>query len=140
MIRVFSPSGAANVYDGVENDKSPPGSTAPAIMPSMQRQPGVNTIEVVDRIKKILPSSGAAARRDRPSVLYDRPSRSAPPLHEVQFTLVLASCLVILVIFLFLRNLSATLIPSLALPISIVGTFGLMFRSATASTISRCWR
>jgi HAE1 family hydrophobic/amphiphilic exporter-1 len=98
-----------------------------AIVLTVQRQPGVNTVEVVDAIKKLLPHF----RTQLPpainlDILFDRSESIRESVHDVEFTLVLTVCLVVLVIFLFLRNLSATLIPSLALPMSIVGTFAVM--------------
>ncbi len=116
------------VIESVENDKVAAWYTGDrAIILAIQRQPGVNTIEVVENILKILPSFREAlpASIDL-RIMYDRTQSIKASIHEVQFTLVLAGCLVILVIFLFLRNISATIIPSLALPISIVGTFGIM--------------
>jgi HAE1 family hydrophobic/amphiphilic exporter-1 len=99
-----------------------------AIVLAIQRQPGTNTIEVVDSINKLLPS----LREQIPAgvkivTLYDRSVTIRESVNDVQFTLLLALGLVILVIFLFLRNLSATVIPSLALPMSIVGTFSVMY-------------
>ena len=93
----------------------------------MQRQPGTNTVEVVDRIKELLPSF----REQMPpsvklDILYDRSESIRESVNDVKFTLVLTVALVVLVIFLFLRNVSATIIPSLALPMSIVGTFAAM--------------
>jgi HAE1 family hydrophobic/amphiphilic exporter-1 len=117
------------VVESVENDKVAAWFNQDrAIILAIQRQPGINTIETVDAIKAILPSfrDQLPASIDL-SILYDRSESIRESVHEVQFTLVLAACLVILVIFLFLRNLSATVIPSLALPISIIGTFGLMY-------------
>ncbi len=117
------------VIESVENDKVAAWFKSDrAIILAIQRQPGTNTIEVIDSIRKILPSF----REQLPasvdlSVLYDRSESIRNSVSEVQFTLVLASALVILVIFLFLRNLSATIIPSLALPISVIGTFGMMY-------------
>jgi len=98
-----------------------------AIILAVQRQPGTNTIEVIDRIKDLLP----AMRAQLPAalnldILYDRSLTIRESVNEVKFTLRLTIGLVILVIFLFLRNVRATLIPSLALPLSIVGTFGIM--------------
>ena len=94
----------------------------------MQRQPGTNTVEVVDRIKELLP----AFREQMPpsvklDILYDRSESIRESVDDVKFTLVLTVALVVLVIFLFLRNVSATVIPSLALPMSIVGTFAVMY-------------
>ncbi len=116
------------VVESVENDKVAAWFKRDrAIILAVYRQPGVNTIEVIDSIRAILPQFREAlpASVDL-GILYDRSQSIRASIHEVEFTLVLASCLVILVIFLFLRNLSATIIPSLALPISVVGTFGAM--------------
>jgi HAE1 family hydrophobic/amphiphilic exporter-1 len=98
-----------------------------AIVLAVQRQPGANTIETVEAIQRVLPSfqSGLPAAIEM-KVLFDRSVSIREAIEDVQFTLILAGFLVLLVILLFLRNLSATLIPSLALPISIVGTFGVM--------------
>jgi HAE1 family hydrophobic/amphiphilic exporter-1 len=118
------------VIDSVENDKVASWfNDARAVILGIQRQPGTNTIEVVNSIRKLLPafeqSLPASVRLD---VIYDRSESIRNSIDEVQFTLVLASALVVLVIFLFLRNLSATIIPSLALPISVIGTFAVMFQ------------
>jgi HAE1 family hydrophobic/amphiphilic exporter-1 len=99
-----------------------------AVVLAIQRQPGTNTIEVVDAVRKLLP----VFQQQLPasvslSVVYDRSVAIRESVHEVQFTLLLTIGLVVMVIFLFLRNLSATLIPSLAVPLSIVGTFGVMY-------------
>jgi HAE1 family hydrophobic/amphiphilic exporter-1 len=99
-----------------------------AIVLAIQRQPGTNTIEVVDSINKIMP----VLREQIPApvkivTLYDRSVTIRESVNDVQFTLLLALGLVVMVIFLFLRNLSATVIPSLALPMSIVGTFSVMY-------------
>jgi len=98
-----------------------------AIILTIQRQPGTNTVEVVDTIQKLLPSLQA----QMPSsialgVMYDASQSIRESVDDVRFTLVLTIALVILVIFVFLRNLSATVIPSLALPVSLIGTFGVM--------------
>ncbi len=120
------------VVDGVQNDKSAvwlvdKTGSARAIGLSINRQPGTNTVEVVQRIKALLPTF---MQQIPPSVkltvLLDRSEPILESFNDVKFTLGLAVVLVILVIFLFLRNLSATLIPSLALPISIIGTFAAM--------------
>ncbi|MCK6412951.1 MAG: efflux RND transporter permease subunit [Azonexus sp.] len=98
-----------------------------AIVLAIQRQPGANTIETVDAIKNVLPAFQAklpAALTMK--VLFDRSHSIRDAIEDVQFTLVLSGFLVIMVILLFLRNLSATVIPSLALPISVVGTFAVM--------------
>ena len=120
--------------DGVEIDKTASwyydtsGGLRRAIVLAIQRQPGTNTVDVVDSIKKLLPTF----RMQMPpsvnmSILYDRSVSIRSSVNDVKFTLFLALVLVILVIFLFLRNLSATAIPSLALPMSIVGTFAVMY-------------
>ncbi len=118
-----------NIVNGVENDKVASWfNSSRAVVLAVQRQPGTNTIEVVDGIKKLIPSF----RQQLPAsvdldILYDRTESIRASIHDVQFTLVLAAVLVVMVIFLFLRNLSATVIPSLALPISVIGTFGMMY-------------
>ncbi len=99
-----------------------------AVVLAIQRQPGTNTIEVVNAINKLMPT----LREQIPAsvkivTLYDRSATIRDSVNDVQFTLLLALGLVVLVIFLFLRNLSATVIPSLALPMSIVGTFAVMY-------------
>ncbi len=96
----------------------------PTVILAIQRQPGANTIEVVNAIKKVLPTFQATLPPTIDMrILYDRTVSIKAGVDDVQFTLLLSAGLVILVIFLFLRNLSATLIPSLALPIAVVGTF-----------------
>jgi len=117
------------VIDGVENPYNAGWYNGVfAIQLAIFRQPGTNTVEVVDRIKALLPGLEAqlppAVHMD---VLADRSITIRSSLDDVKFTLELALFLVILVIFLFLRNLSATTIPSLALPFSIVGTFAVMY-------------
>ncbi|HRD50218.1 MAG: efflux RND transporter permease subunit [Candidatus Competibacter sp.] len=98
-----------------------------AIVLAIQRQPGANTVETVDAIKRILPVfQDKLPASIQLHVLYDRSESIRESIHDVQFSLILAGGLVILVILLFLRNLSATLIPSLALPISVIGTFAVM--------------
>jgi hydrophobe/amphiphile efflux-1 (HAE1) family protein len=96
----------------------------PSIVLAIQRQPGSNTIEVVDEIKRILPSFDrilpASVSLD---ILYDRSNLIRASIADVQTTLLIAAVLVVLVIFIFLRNVSATIIPSLALPITVIGTF-----------------
>ncbi|HJQ98473.1 MAG TPA: efflux RND transporter permease subunit [Candidatus Polarisedimenticolaceae bacterium] len=118
----------AHVVDGVENDKTAAwfkGSRA--IILAVQRQPGSNTVKVAEDVKKLLPAFEAALpAAAKLEILNDRSEMVKESVHDVQFTLVLTLVLVVLVIFLFLRNLSSTLIPSLALPLSIVGTFAVM--------------
>jgi HAE1 family hydrophobic/amphiphilic exporter-1 len=122
-----------DVIDSVQNDKQAMWTYTSkgghrSIMLAIQRQPGTNTVEVVQRIRALLPSFRALIP---PSVsLTIEQDRSEPILesvNDVKFTLVATMGLVVLVIFLFLRNLSATAIPSLALPISVVGTFAAMY-------------
>jgi len=99
-----------------------------AIILAIQRQPGANTIATVAAIKAILPAFQEKLPASiQLSVFYDRSITIHESVNDVQFTLVLAGCLVVLVILLFLRNLSATAIPALALPISVIGTFAAMY-------------
>jgi len=117
------------VIDSVENDKVASWyNNTRAIILAIQRQPGTNTVEVVDSIKKLLP----AFRAQMPAsvalnILYDRSVSIRNSVNDVKFTLLLANFLVVMVIFLFLRNVSATIIPSLALPTSIIFTFAVMY-------------
>ncbi|MBF6570808.1 MAG: efflux RND transporter permease subunit [Candidatus Binataceae bacterium] len=118
-----------DVIDSVENDKVAGWINGQrGIVLGIERQPGTNTVEVIDNIRKILP----AFRADLPAAitltsLYDRSDTIRSSVDDVQFTLMVTVCLVVMVIFLFLRNLSATIIPSLALPMSLVGTFAVMW-------------
>ena len=117
------------VIDSVENNKAAAWyQGVRGVVLAVQRQPGTNTIEVVDSIRKLLPSFRAQipASVDL-NVLYDRSVSIRASVADVKFTLLLTVCLVIMVIFLFLRNVSATIIPSLALPFSIIGTFAAMY-------------
>ncbi|WP_287128317.1 efflux RND transporter permease subunit [Candidatus Cyanaurora vandensis] len=117
------------VIDSVENDKTAGWyNNTRSIVLAIQRQPGVNTIEVVDNIKELLPTF----RQQLPAsvnleVQFDRSQSIRASVEEVEFTLVLTIGLVVMVIFLFLRNFTATIIPSLAVPLSIVFTFGAMY-------------
>ncbi len=101
---------------------------ARAVVLAIQRQPGANTVKVVRDIKALLPGFQeqlpASLNLD---IIYDRSVSIKASIDDVEFTLVLAAALVVMVIFVFLRNLSATLIPSLALPLSVVGTFAIMY-------------
>jgi len=117
------------VIDSVENDKIASWYVnSRAIVLAIQRQPGTNTVEVVDSIKKLLPTFRAQIPASvNINILYDRSVSIRESVNDVKFTLFLAVCLVILVIFLFLRNLSATIIPSMALPMSVIGTFTVMY-------------
>ncbi len=103
-------------------------NNVPGIMLAVQRQPGTNTIEIVNNIRKLIPHFYAIVPPSiNLSVEYDRSAPIRDSVNDVKFTLLLAIFLVILVIFLFLRNASATIIPSLALPMSIMGTFAVMY-------------
>ena len=117
------------VIDSVQNDKVAGWfNDARSIVLAIQRQPGTNTVEVVDSIKKLLPSFRAQMPPSvRLDILYDRSQSVRESVSDVKFTLLLTVFLVVMVIFLFLRNFSATAIPSLALPLSIVGTFAAMY-------------
>jgi hydrophobic/amphiphilic exporter-1 (mainly G- bacteria), HAE1 family len=114
--------------DGVENDKIASWFNGTrAIVLFVQRQPGTNTVEVVDAVKALLPSFRSQMPASvKLEVLIDRSQSIRESVADVKFTLLLTIALVVMVIFLFLRNLSATVIPSLALPMSIVGTFAVM--------------
>jgi hydrophobic/amphiphilic exporter-1 (mainly G- bacteria), HAE1 family len=116
------------VIDGVQNDKVAAWfKDKRGIVLAIQRQPGTNTIEVVENIRKLLPTFRAEVPPAIDiEVLYDRSVSIRASVQEVQFTLYLALMLVVLVIFLFLRNIPATTIPALALPMSIIGTFAVM--------------
>ncbi|OOG60347.1 efflux RND transporter permease subunit [Rhodanobacter sp. C03] len=99
-----------------------------AIVLAIQRQPGSNTVDTINRIRAVLPQFEATLPPSiKLAVLYDRSDSIRASVDDVQFTLLLAGVLVVLVIYLFLGNVSATLIPALALPVSIIGTFGVMF-------------
>ena len=119
----------ATPIDGVENSRIASWNVDKrAIVLAIQRQPGANTIETVNSIKKILPNFKAKLPAAiEMTTLFDRSISIRDAIEDVQFTLILAGFLVILVILLFLRNLSATIIPSLALPISVIGTFAVMY-------------
>ncbi|ACC80431.1 efflux RND transporter permease subunit [Nostoc punctiforme] len=117
------------IIDSVENDKVASWyNNTRAIILTIQRQPGTNTVQVVDTIKNLLPK----LREQIPAsveigILYDASQSIRDSVDDVRFTLILTIALVILVIFIFLRNLSATVIPSLALPVSLIGTFAVMY-------------
>ena len=122
-------SDVANVLDDAENARLAAWmNEVPAIILNIQRQPGANVIEVVDRIKQQLPQLQAAlpAAVDV-AVLTDRTITIRASVRDVQIELLSAVALVVLVIFLFLRNLPATIIPSVAVPVSLIGTFGFMY-------------
>jgi len=117
------------VFDSVENDKAAAWyNNVRGIVLAIQRQPGTNTIEVVNSIKKLFPSFKellpASVNMD---ILFDRTATIRASVNDVKFTFMLTISLVIMVIFLFLRNVRATIIPSLALILSVVGTFAVMY-------------
>jgi len=122
-------SDVAEVIDDAENVKQAAWmNETPAVVVNIQRQPGANVIEVVDRIKKLLPQLRSSLPASiKVSVLTDRTTTIRASVRDVQFELMLAVALVVLVIFFFLRSLSATTIPSVAVPLSLVGTFGVMY-------------
>jgi hydrophobic/amphiphilic exporter-1 (mainly G- bacteria), HAE1 family len=116
------------VLDSVENTQVASWyNNTRAIVLTVQRQPGTNTVQVVDTIKELLPTlKDQIPGSVEIGILYDASQSIRDSVNDVRFTLGLTIALVILVIFLFLRNLSATVIPSLALPISLIGTFAVM--------------
>jgi multidrug efflux pump len=122
-------SDVATVVDDAENVKQAAWmNNVPAVILNIQRQPGANIIEVVDRVKLLLP----ALRTSLPdsvdvTILTDRTTTIRASVHDVEFELMLTVALVVMVIFLFLRNVAATVIPSIAVPLSLVGTFGVMY-------------
>ena len=98
------------------------------IILAINRQPGTNTVEVVDNVKRLLPTFRAAIPPSiKMGIIFDRSIDIRNSIDDVKFTLMLTVCLVVMVIFLFLRNISATLIPGVAVPLSIVGTFAVMY-------------
>ena len=119
----------ADVVDDAENVKQAAWfNERPAIILNIQRQPGANVIEVVDRVRRLLPVLQAALPASvQVSVVTDRTTTIRASVSDVQFELMLAVALVVTVIFLFLRNFAATAIPSVAVPLSLVGTFGIMY-------------
>jgi len=123
-------SDVANVRDDAENVQQAAWmNNTPAVIMNIQRQPGANVIAVVDRIKKLLVQTTAIMPAAiNISVLTDRTITIRASVADVEFELMLAIALVVLVIFLFLRNLPATIIPSISVPLSIIGTFGIMLQ------------
>jgi len=122
-------SDIAGAIDDAENVKQAAWmNDVPAVIVNIQRQPGSNVIEVVDRIKALLPQLQSALPASvHLAVLTDRTITIRGSVEDVQFELMLAVALVVLVIFLFLRNFAATVIPSVAVPLSLVGAFGVMY-------------
>ncbi len=119
----------ATIVDGPEDiHQAAWMNTTPAVILNIQRQPGANIIAVVDRIEALLPQlKTAIPSAIQVSVLTDRTNTIRASVADVQFELMLTVALVVMVIFLFLRSLAATIIPSIAVPLSIVGTFGVMY-------------
>jgi HAE1 family hydrophobic/amphiphilic exporter-1 len=123
----------ASVIDSVENDQSgawffTPTTTAQSIFLAIEKQPGMNTIEVADAVKALLPKLAEGLPASiRLSVLRDGSLAIRDSVADIQFTLLLTLALVVLVIFLFIRNVRATVIPSLSLPMSVIGTFAVMY-------------
>jgi len=122
-------SDVADVIDAAENSRLAAWmNDTPAIIMNIQRQPGANVIEVVNRIKALLPQlQGALPAAVDVAILTDRTVTIRASVKDVQFELLLAVALVVMVIFVFLRNIPATIIPSVAVPLSLVGTFGIMY-------------
>jgi multidrug efflux pump len=122
-------SDVASAVDGVENLKQAAWmNTTPAVIMNIQRQPGANIIGVADRIKLLLPQlQSSLPSAIKVQILTDRTQTIRASVQDVQFELMLTVGLVVMVIFLFLRNLSATVIPSVAVPLSLVGTFAVMY-------------
>ena len=122
-------SDVATAVDSAENVKQAAWvNTTPAVLLNIQRQPGANIISVADRIKKVLPQLQASMPAAvKAQILIDRTQTIRASVNDVQFELMLTVALVVMVIFLFLRNLAATVIPSVAVPLSLVGTFGVMY-------------
>jgi multidrug efflux pump len=122
-------SQVARVIDGVENTKLAAWvNYTPAVILNIQRQPGANTIQVVDSIEKLLPTLEATLPKAvHVQIVTDRTTAIRASVKDVEFELMLTVGLVVMVIFLFLRSLSATIIPSIAVPLSLVGTFGVMY-------------
>src|SRR5690348_13186949 len=122
-------SDVAEIQQGAQNSKLGAWmNTEPAVILNVQRQPGANVIQVVDRIKALLPTlQDALPAAIDVNVLTDRTTTIRASVHDVEFELTLAVALVVLVIFLFLRNVPATIVPSLSVPLSLVGSFAAMY-------------
>ena len=119
----------ADVIDDIENVRQAAWmDESPAVIMNIQRQPGANIIQVVDRIKLLLPTlTSTLPKSIQVSILTDRTNTIRASVSDVQFELMLTVGLVVMVIFLFLRNVAATIIPSVAVPLSLVGTFAVMY-------------
>jgi multidrug efflux pump len=119
----------ATILDDTENVRQAAWmNQTPAVILNIQRQPGANIISVVDRIKQLLPQlTSSLPASIRVSILTDRTTTIRASVTDVQFTLMLTVGLVVMVMFLFLRNIAATIIPGIAVPLSLVATFGVMY-------------
>ena len=119
----------ADIVDSVEDiHEAAWMNSTPAVIVNIQRQPGANIISVVDRIKQLLPQlTSTLPDAIKVQILTDRTTTIRASVSDVEFELMLTIALVVMVIFLFLRNLAATIIPSVAVPLSLVGTFGVMY-------------
>jgi len=124
----------ASVVDAAENVKQAAWmNRTPAVIVNIQRQPGANIIAVADRIKRLLPQLRASLPSTvKVSTLTDRTTTIRASVRDVEFELMLTIALVVMVIFLFLRTAAGTVIPSVAVPLSLVGTFGSSISSASA--------
>ncbi len=122
-------SDVADVIDSAENVKQAAWmNTVPAVIVNVQRQPGANIIKVLDRVKELLPKLKASLPAAvEMTILTDRTTTIRASVEDVQFELMLTVALVVMVMFLFVRTLAATVIPSVAVPLSLVGTFGVMY-------------
>ncbi len=122
-------SDVATVVDSAENLKQAAWlNTTPAVILNIQRQPGTNIINVVDRVERVLPQLRASLPSAlQVSIVADRTVTIRASVRDVEFTLLLTIALVVMVIFLFLRSLAGTVIPSIAVPLSLIGTFGVMY-------------
>ena len=119
----------AKIVDGVENNRLAAWSNeTPSVILNIQRQPGANTIQVVDTIQKLLPQLESTLPKSvHVQIITDRTTDIRASVADVEFELMLVIALVVMVIFLFLRSLTATIIPSVAVPLSLIGTFGIMY-------------
>jgi multidrug efflux pump len=122
-------SDVARVVDSVENERVAAWADAQrAVLIIIRRQPGANIIDVIERVKALLPQlSGSISPAIDVQVAQDRSQTIRASVSDVQFTLVISVCLVVLVVFAFLRSIRATIVPSVAVPLSLVGTFGAMY-------------
>ena len=132
-------SDVADVIDGLENTKVGAWYQGkPAVVIDIQRQPGANVIETVQRVRAELPRLQRAMPAGvKLTIVNDRTTTIRASIHDVQFTLILSVALVVLVVLIFLRTIRATIIAGVALPLSLIATFGVMWFAASRSTICR---